>query len=372
VTPDVTGTITGTWAPNPADGVGNPNMAGEGNFNGFQLVGVQGSIGACCVDLGCAQSTSGFCAAAGGTFHGAASTCAAANCPVPGACCVPCTGCSVTMATACGTMGGSFAGGGVTCGAAGCTIVNGDFETGDFSGWTQVGDTSFTTVWTNLSDDGVTAPHGGTHGAEFGAGPPNGGGIQQTIPAHVGDHVTLGFWYAVPGGAPNLFRAEFDGQTLVTFTDDTATPVWTHFTYNVTVANANPALTFTFYNVPSWTNLDDVTVCISPATGSGTCCRGATCNASISQASCTVGAGTAGAHFVTGAAACNATATSNTPCCVADFNKTGGVTVQDIFDFLGAWFGGSPFANTGGNGASGTLSVQNIFDFLSAWFAGGC
>jgi len=54
--------------------------------------------------------------------------------------------------------------------------------------------------------------------------------------------------------------------------------------------------------------------------------------------------------------------------CAADFNGDGHVTVQDIFDFLAAWFAGRPGANF--NGASG-VSIQDIFDFLSAWF-GGC
>lgn len=53
--------------------------------------------------------------------------------------------------------------------------------------------------------------------------------------------------------------------------------------------------------------------------------------------------------------------------CVADFNGVGGVTVQDIFDFLAAWFQGLPSADV--NGAAG-VTVQDIFDFLSAWFAG--
>jgi hypothetical protein len=103
----------------------------------------------------------------------------------------------------------------------------------------------------------------------------------------------------------------------------------------------------------------------------GVCCRGATCNTTVAQASCT-GSGMAGASFVTTASVCNGTPTSNTPCCYANYNKTGGITVQDIFDFLGDWFANSPFANTGGTGAAGPLAVQNIFDFLSAWFAGGC
>jgi hypothetical protein len=64
--------------------------------------------------------------------------------------------------------------------------------------------------------------------------------------------------------------------------------------------------------------------------------------------------------------------------CRVDFNQDGHVTVQDIFDFLSAWFvpctapqspPGSPcFQSADFNGTNG-ITVQDIFDFLSAWFA---
>lgn len=103
----------------------------------------------------------------------------------------------------------------------------------------------------------------------------------------------------------------------------------------------------------------------------GVCCRGATCNASVAQANCTAG-GLAGAAFVSAAAACNAGGSTTTPCCYADYNKVGGISVQDIFDYLNDWFAGNIFASTGGDGAASTLSVQSIFDYLNAWFSGGC
>jgi len=53
--------------------------------------------------------------------------------------------------------------------------------------------------------------------------------------------------------------------------------------------------------------------------------------------------------------------------CPADFNGSGAVSVQDIFDFLGAYFASDPRADFN---TSGTISVQDIFDFLSAYFAG--
>ena len=48
----------------------------------------------------------------------------------------------------------------------------------------------------------------------------------------------------------------------------------------------------------------------------------------------------------------------------ADWNRSGRITVQDIFDFLAAWMAG-----TGDFNRDGVTSVQDIFDFLRTWFA---
>jgi len=53
--------------------------------------------------------------------------------------------------------------------------------------------------------------------------------------------------------------------------------------------------------------------------------------------------------------------------CIADFNNSGVVSVQDIFDFLSAYFGNDPATDVNG---SGSVSVQDIFDYLAAYFAG--
>lgn len=53
--------------------------------------------------------------------------------------------------------------------------------------------------------------------------------------------------------------------------------------------------------------------------------------------------------------------------CTADFNCSGTISVQDLFDFLRAWFSLGYGADV--NGMSG-ISVQDIFDFLAAWFQG--
>jgi hypothetical protein len=53
--------------------------------------------------------------------------------------------------------------------------------------------------------------------------------------------------------------------------------------------------------------------------------------------------------------------------CPADFNENGVVSVQDIFDFLVAYFAADAAADFN---ASGAVSVQDIFDYLAAYFAG--
>ncbi len=108
----------------------------------------------------------------------------------------------------------------------------------------------------------------------------------------------------------------------------------------------------------------------------GVCCRGATCivqYTSTSACANSLGAGTlAGSRFISPGGSCNGSANFRTPCCYADYNKSAGITVGDIFDFLNDWFAGKPFANVGTDGTNNSLAVQNIFDFLNDWFAGGC
>ncbi len=60
------------------------------------------------------------------------------------------------------------------------------------------------------------------------------------------------------------------------------------------------------------------------------------------------------------------TALSIVVVCRADFNHDNALSVQDIFDFLAAWFGGLPSADFNGGG----LSIKDVFDFLGACFLG--
>jgi hypothetical protein len=95
----------------------------------------------------------------------------------------------------------------------------------------------------------------------------------------------------------------------------------------------------------------------------GVCCAGVTCRVDTA-ANCT-GVNTL---FVS-AAGCNGPGNNATPCCRADFNHINGISVQDIFDYLGLWFASSPTTDFLGNGA-GAPTVNSIFSFLNAWFTG--
>ena len=53
--------------------------------------------------------------------------------------------------------------------------------------------------------------------------------------------------------------------------------------------------------------------------------------------------------------------------CPADFNGDSNATVQDLFDFLSAWFARHPRADMN---ESGDVTVQDLFSFVSTWFQG--
>lgn len=72
-------------------------------------------------------------------------------------------------------------------------------------------------------------------------------------------------------------------------------------------------------------------------------------------------------RFVDGSEGIFTTAPAPTAPCLADFNGSGAVSVQDIFDFLAAYFTNNPAADIN---HSGSVSVQDIFDYLSQYFAG--
>jgi hypothetical protein len=95
----------------------------------------------------------------------------------------------------------------------------------------------------------------------------------------------------------------------------------------------------------------------NPCTQTGACCNGTACTVTASTA--------CGGQFQGANSVCGQTGNPTT-CCPANFNQVGGVTVQDVFDFLAAYFSANPAADFN---QVGGVTVQDIFDFLGAYFA---
>jgi hypothetical protein len=55
------------------------------------------------------------------------------------------------------------------------------------------------------------------------------------------------------------------------------------------------------------------------------------------------------------------------PCCPANFNGVGGVTVQDILDFITAWFAADTRTDFNHDGV---LAPIDLLDFLTRWMSG--
>src|SRR5204862_6160179 len=83
-----------------------------------------------------------------------------------------------------------------------CLVANPGFETGTFSGWTQSGDTGFTTVATIMPHTGAFAAH---------LGPLTEGFLTQTLTTVPGQNYHVSFWLALDDGTPNDFSATFAG-----------------------------------------------------------------------------------------------------------------------------------------------------------------
>ncbi|MBX9580431.1 MAG: hypothetical protein K2X87_08995 [Gemmataceae bacterium] len=135
-------------------------------------------------------------------------------------------------------------------------VTNGGFETGDFTGWTQFGNTGFTGV--QFGDFGGVLPFEGDYQAFFG---PIGstGGISQDLATVAGQTYTVSFALANFDGTPNSFSADFGGTNLLTLVDNPAMP-YTLFSFDVVATGALTTLSFTTQHDPSYYLLDAVSV----------------------------------------------------------------------------------------------------------------
>ena len=138
-------------------------------------------------------------------------------------------------------------------------VVNGSFETGDFTGWTQTGNSGFSGV--ECPGVGFAGPNDGACDAFFG---PVGsvGGITQTLNTLPGRFYNIDFDFRPDGGTPSSFSAVWDAQPpLISLTNPAASPYQVlHFLALAT--GPTTSLSFNFRDDPGFLFLDSVSVAV--------------------------------------------------------------------------------------------------------------
>jgi len=146
---------------------------------------------------------------------------------------------------------------GIAGGAQATNIVfNGSFETGNFSNWTQTGNTGFS---------GVQCPGGAPDGSCSAFFGPVGsvGGISQLLSTVAGTSYLIQFSFSADGSIPSSFLATFGGTTLFSLNNPPASGFHT-LTATVTATGSSTLLGFNFRDDPGFLLLDAVSVTSVP------------------------------------------------------------------------------------------------------------
>jgi hypothetical protein len=136
-------------------------------------------------------------------------------------------------------------------------VQNGGFETGDFTGWTQSGNTAYTSVTSGNS----RFVHSGTYGASLG---PLGslGYLSQTLPTFAGQNYLLSLWVDSPNRSPNTpneFSVSWNGNTLFDQVNIGGIG-WTNLQFIVPATSPGTVLQLGFRDDPFYLGLDDINV----------------------------------------------------------------------------------------------------------------
>ena len=152
---------------------------------------------------------------------------------------------------------------GLALGISGLThanlIVNGSFETGDFTGWTLTGNTGFSGV--ECPGAPFAGPGDGNCDAFFGPVGSN-ATISQTFATVVGAFYTIVFDFQPDGGTPSFFSAVWDAQPpLIDVTNPPASP-YQVLSFDRPATASTTTLSFNFRDDPGFLKLDSVSVSV--------------------------------------------------------------------------------------------------------------
>jgi hypothetical protein len=133
-------------------------------------------------------------------------------------------------------------------------VTNGDFGTGDFTGWTLGGDSS---------GDFITSGQltGSSYQAALTTNADDNGQLSQSLMTSPGQTYQLSYLFGGDGATPNSFSSSLGGSTLSSLSDigDTI-PTGTSYTFDYTATTASTALQFTYDDAPGYLYLTNVSV----------------------------------------------------------------------------------------------------------------
>ena len=154
---------------------------------------------------------------------------------------------------------------------AGNIVVNGGFETGDFTGWSHQS-------W-EVDSTGDAHPHSGTFSAFTGcvgascldsSTPESGAFIFQDLVTTNGQTYTASFFYFPDDGTPNELDVYWNGSIVFTDVDDLGGQNYHQVTINgLQATSGTTRLEFFGRQDPAWLNVDDVCVDVAGAACGG-------------------------------------------------------------------------------------------------------
>ena len=144
-------------------------------------------------------------------------------------------------------------------------VTNGDFETGDFTGWTQGGNTGGTFVSGDF-------PNTGNFAADLGPSKAP-GSLSQNLTTVAGGFYDLSFFMfgdkdgggKAPLGAGIFFQVFWNGVMI--FDTTNPPPDYQQFAFSVEAAGSSTELRFVFQHDPAYFHLDDVVVLAAQGAG---------------------------------------------------------------------------------------------------------
>src|SRR6185312_1414434 len=141
------------------------------------------------------------------------------------------------------------------CQVPGNLLQNCGFESGDFTGWTQSGNTDSTFVFNSF--DGFS-PNSGSYLATLGPAGAD-GYLSQAITTTPGDVYTISWYLASDAQTPNDFNVTWDGNSIFSQTD-LVVPDWVLYSFTATASTSSTSLTFGFSDDLGYLALDDTSV----------------------------------------------------------------------------------------------------------------